>query len=330
MAATILLVDANSSNGSGWKAFLENQGYTVVEAQNGRRAIEECPLVQPDLVLLNASLPDMQGFQVCQALKADPQNRLTPVILMAETQRKSEVSPRFEAGPDDFWSKPSSRWEVLNRVQSILQLKSYIDQQAEGVLFILARSIESKNPLMTGHSERIAEYTVQFGEILGLMDDELENLRIASLLHDIGKVAVPDSILLKPGRLTPEEMKVMRQHPVVGEEICSPLKSFRQVLPAIRHHHERMDGSGYPDGLEGDAIPRAARILQLTDIYDALTTERPYRKALSLADAVQIMNTEAKEGLLDRVLLEEFLQFVSNPTPRGSGRHSMLHSYMTH
>ena len=330
MAATILLVDADSSNGSGWKAFLENQGYTVVEAPNGQRAIEECPLVQPDLVLLNASLPDMQGFQVCQALKADPHNRLTPVILMAQTPCGSEVGPRFEAGPDDFWSKPASRWEVLNRVQSILQLKSYIDQQAEGVLFILARSIESKNPLTTGHSERIAEYAVQFGEVLGLDADELENLRVASLLHDVGKVAVPDSILLKPGKLTPEEMKIMRRHPVVGEEICSPLKSFRRVLPAVRHHHERADGSGYPDGLEGDAIPIAARILQLADIYDALATDRPYRRALSVADSLQVMATEANEGLLDRALVMEFVQFAMSPSLHRAGRRSMLRSYTTH
>lgn len=329
MAATILLVDSDSLDSSGWKAFLQNQGYTVVEADNGRRALEECPVVQPDLVLLNASLPDMQGFQVCQQLKADPHNRLTPVIMMADAYRTSEGKRRDVWGPDDFWHRPASRWEVLNRIQSILQLKSYIDEQAESVLFILARNIESKNPLMNGHSERLAEYTVRFGEFLGLGEEELENLRVASLLHDIGKVAVPDSILLKPGKLDPQEMSIMRRHPVAGEEICAPLKSLRHALPAIRHHHERVDGSGYPDGLKGDAIPLAARILQLTDIYDALTMERPYRKALSPDDAMRIMNAEAGEGLLDAVLLAEFLHFIENPPARG-GRHSMLRSYLTH
>ena len=327
MAATILLVDANSLDSSGWKAFLQMQGYTVIAAESGQRAIEECPAVQPDLVLLNASLPDMQGFQVCQQLKADPHNRLMPVIIVAETYRAAGAA-RHNAGPDDFWTQPTSRWEVLNRIQSILQLKSYIDEQAEGVLYILARRVESKNPLTDGHSERIAEHTVRFGERLGLDLEELETLRIASLLHDIGKVAVPDAILLKPGKLTAEETEVMRQHPLVGEEICSPLKSFRHALPAIRHHHERMDGSGYPDGLHGDAIPLAARILQLTDIYDALTMDRPYRKALSAKDAVGIMNAEAEGGLLDGALLAEFLQFLASPAPRR--RQSMLRSYMTH
>lgn len=327
MAATILLVDADSLDSSGWKAFLQTQGYTVIEAESGQRAIKECPAVQPDLVLLNASLPDMQGFQVCQQLKADPHNRLMPVIMVAETYRAAEAA-RHNAGPDDFWTRPASRWEVLNRIQSILQFKSYIDEQAEGVLYILARRVESKNPLTDGHSERIAEHTIRFGERLGLNPEELETLRIASLLHDIGKVAVPDAILLKPGKLTAEETEVMRRHPVVGEEICSPLKSFRHALPAIRHHHERMDGSGYPDGLHGDAIPLAARILQLTDIYDALTMDRPYRMALSTKDAVAIMSAEAEDGLLDRALLAEFLQFLESPAPQR--RQSMLRSYMTH
>lgn len=328
MAATILLVDAGSLDSSGWKAFLQTQGYKVIEAESGKRAIEECPAVQPDLVLLNAALPDMQGFQVCQQLKADPHNRLTPVIIVAETYRLPEAAHWHDAGPDDFWTRPASRWEVLNRIQSILQLKSYIDEQAEGVLYILARCVESKNPLTDGHSERIAEHTVRFGESLGLDQEELETLRIASLLHDIGKVAVPDAILLKPGKLSAEETEVMRQHPVVGEEICSPLKSFRHALPAIRHHHERMDGSGYPDGLKGEAIPLSARILQLTDIFDALTMDRPYRKALSATDAVRIMHAEAEEGLLDGALLAEFLQSLANPAPRR--RQSMLRSYMVH
>jgi len=315
MAATIMLVDADAGNSSDWKGFLQNQGYSVVEVESGRAALLRCPQVKPDLVLLNSSLPDMQGFQVCQRLKADPLNRLTPVIMVVRTPGPFEASQAFRAGADDFWSRPTSRWEALSRVDAILQLKSYIDQQAEDVLFSLARSVELKNPVTTGHSERLAEYAVGFGEHLGLISEELKILGDGSLLHDIGKVAVPDNILMKPAKLSPEELVIMRRHPIVGEEICAPLKSFRHLLPLIRHHHERPDGSGYPDGLRGDSIPLSAQILQLADIYDALTTNRPYRKELSTPNALAIMQSEARAGQLSRSLLSEFSVFVSIFTP---------------
>lgn len=328
MAATILLVDSDAINSSDWKAFLQEQGYKVVEARYGRTAIEQCPVLQPDLVLVNTLLSDMQGFHVCQQLKADPLNRLTPVILMAHTSTSFESQRGREVGADDFWNWPASRWEALNRVQAILQLKSYIDEQAEAVLLALARSVESKHRLMCGHSERLSDYTGQFGRLLGLSEDDLESLRLGSLLHDVGKVAVPDTILLKPGRLTKEETRVVRQHPIVGESICAPLKSLRHVLPIVRCHHERANGSGYPDGLSAGAIPLTAMIVQLADIYDALTTNRPYRKALSRTDALQLMIIESNEGLLDRELVAEFSNFVETAAQAES--HSMLRSYLTH
>src|SRR5215470_139579 len=298
MAATIMLVDADAANSSEWKAFLQGQGYIVIGVETGRTAIQRCPEVKPDLVLLNYSLPDIPAFQVCKRLKADPLNRLTPVIMFMPSSEPHEGSKAFQAGADDFWSRPTSRWEALNRVETIIQLKTYIDQQAEEVLFALARSIELKFPPMSGHSERLAECAVRFGEHLGLSADELRVLYAGSLLHDIGKVAVPDSILLKPEGLSPDEMQIMKRHPVVGEEICAPLKSFRHLLPLIRHHHERPDGSGYPDGLMGDSIPLSAQILQIADIFDALTTDRPYRKELNVETAMAVIHREASHGQL--------------------------------
>jgi len=317
MAATIMLVDADALHSSDLKRFLQNQGYMVVGVETGRTAIERCPEVKPDLVLLNSVLPDISGLQVCKRLKADPMNRLMPVIMVAQdSDAEPFVANRaYQSGADDFWNRPASRWEALNRVETILQLKSYIDQQAEEVLFTLARSIESKTAMMTGHSERLCEYTVQFGEHLGLRTDELAVLRVGSLLHDIGKVAVPDSIVLKPEKLSAQEMRIMQQHPVVGEEICAPLRSFRHVLPLIRHHHERADGSGYPDGLKGDEIPLPAQILQMADIFDALTTDRPYRKELPVNAAMAIMHREANQGLLNAKLFREFSIFVWSTRP---------------
>ncbi len=144
------------------------------------------------------------------------------------------------------------------------------------------------------------------GQSLGLSEEGIHALRIGGVVHDVGKVTVPNDILLKPGRLAREEMKILREHPVVGERICAPLKSFRHVLPIIRHHHERMDGSGYPDGLRNDRIPLTARILQTVDIYDALTTKRPYRKAFSSEHALAVMHKEAKRGWRDDALIKEF------------------------
>src|SRR6266478_3170075 len=281
MPATILVVDADSLNRADWEALLQNHGYKVFIAESGKAAVEACSRLQPDLVLLDGSLPDLDGIEVCRRLKSEPLTRLTPVVLMLPAGSSSDIAKAKEAGVDDFWGRPGSRWEALSRVQSLLHLKSYIDQQTESVIMSLARSIESKDPLTEGHSERVLKYAVQLGERLDLSEDDLAALRLASLVHDIGKVAVPDSVLFKPGLLSADEMAVMRQHPVVGENICAPLKSFREALPIIRHHHERLDGSGYPDGLAGEQILAGARILQIADIYDALTTDRPYRKALS-------------------------------------------------
>lgn len=328
MPATILLVNADEPNSADWKTFLQGQGYEVFEARNGRTALEDCPRLQPDLVLLHASLPDISGFEVCRQLKADPLNRLTPVVLIMPFSGHPDLSCRRDAGADDFWDKPASRWEVLNRVQSILQLKSCIEKQAEAVLLSLALSIESKDRMTAGHSERIAQYAAQLGDILGLSEEDLNVLRVASLVHDIGKVAVPDSILFKPDRLNSDEAVVMRRHPVVGESICAPMKSFRHVLPIIRHHHERMNGSGYPDGLEGESIPLLARILQIADIYDALTTDRPYRRALSPECAMAVLFQEASGGLLDQALVTHFSHISRSIVPGRSRPRSMLADYM--
>jgi putative two-component system response regulator len=213
--------------------------------------------------------------------------------------------------------------------RAILRLNCNIDRQSEAVVLSLGRSIESKDPLIQGHSLRLVEYTTLLGKRVGLGEEDLAALRVGSLIHDIGKVAVPDGILLKPGPLTAGERIIMDQHPIVGESICAPLESLRNALPIIRHHHERMDGSGYPDGLCGDEIPLLARILQVADIYDALTSNRPYRKALSPEEALAELSKEADSGWIDGLLVEQFKQLIQEVCEPLSRDRSMTVDYFS-
>ena len=279
----------------------------------GERALDLCAHLRPDLVLIDDFLPDVPGSEVCRRLKEDPRNRLTPVVLITAFSDPGGASRAQETGADDIWGPRPSRWEALTRVQSLLQLKSYIDEEAEAVLALLTRSVEVRDPYTRGHCERVSSLAVKFGKKIGLNGEQLEALHVAGMVHDIGKVMVPDAVLMKPGRLNFEEMKIIREHPAEGERICSPLKSLRRALPIIRHHHERLDGSGYPDGLRGDEIPLAARVLQIVDVYDALTTHRPYRAALSVQQALTTMSEEADAGQLDADLVKIFLTFAIAP-----------------
>ena len=314
ITGTILVADDQAMNRELLEELLSTQGFKVITAPDGAAAVEELTRTQVDLVLLDVMMPLLNGFEVCEKIKSNPETYLIPVVLITALSDKQDRIEGIKAGADDFLTRPVDRAELLARVQSLLKLKFRTDEleRAESVLFSLARSIEGKDPHTHGHCERLSEYSTRLGEYLGLPEDQITALRRGGVVHDIGKVAVPDAILLKPGRLTEEEWKVMREHPTVGERICAPLKSFRLVLPIIRHHHEKYDGSGYPDGLRGDAIPVAARVLQIVDVYDALTNERPYKKAFSTADALQTMKEEVAKGWWDPQIFDQFNQLVTS------------------
>jgi cyclic di-GMP phosphodiesterase len=303
----ILVADDNEANRELLSALLSAEGYQVVCAANGLQALEQVNSGSIDLALLDVVMPRPTGFEVCQAMKSKPETRLIPVVLLTSLNSDSDRIHGIMCGADDFLSRPVNKHELLARVLSLLRLKHFTDEldNAETVLFSLALSIEAKDPYTEGHCDRLSKYSVALAEKLGLPDHLRVALRRGGLIHDIGKLAVPEHILLKPGPLTPEERKIMEQHTIEGERICSPLRSFRNVLPIIRHHHEKQDGSGYPDGLKGEQIPLTARILQVTDIYDALTTDRPYRKALPIEKALAIMREEVKRGWWDGSLVEE-------------------------
>lgn len=312
--AIILVADDNAANRELLDELLTAVGYRVITVGDGEQAIAVMKKDPVDLALLDVMMPRFNGFEVCEFIKSNPETDLVPVILVTSLADQDARIRGIKSGADDFLSRPIDQAELLARVRALLKLKMRTDEleRAESVLFTLARSIEGKDPYTHGHCERLAEYSARLGLGLALPDNQITALRRAGVVHDIGKVAVPDAILLKPTRLSPEEWKVMHEHPVVGERICAPLKSFRLVLPIIRHHHERCDGSGYPDGLRGEAIPVTARILQIVDVYDALTTERPYKRAFSSQEAIQTMKQEVANGWWDGTILERFERLLKD------------------
>ena len=312
MPSTILIADDDESSLTGLEGLLSLEGYNVVTARDGEMALAEFRRVQPDLLLLDVNMPKLLGTEVCRRIKSNPETLLVPVVLITGLSATQDRVEGIEAGADDFLSKPVRGDQLIARVRSLLRLKAFTDEleRAEAVIFALARSIEGKDPYTQGHCERLADYSARLGEHMGLPVEEIKALRRAGIVHDIGKVAVPDSILLKPSRLSRSEQKILRLHPVVGERICASLKSFQLVLPIIRHHHEKMDGSGYPDGLRGKQIPLTVRILQIVDVYDALSTQRPYKPALSTDAALDVMKNEVKKGWWDPEVLAAFEELI--------------------
>ncbi|MEM7771304.1 MAG: two-component system response regulator [Cyanobacteria bacterium P01_A01_bin.37] len=308
----ILVVDDHPSSRMTAVALLSVEGYDVAEAESGLIALDNVLHLAPDLILLDVMMPGMDGFEVCRQLKKDEHTRLIPVIFITALNDRRSRLRGIEAGGDDFLTKPFDQLELSARVKSLVQQKRLNEDldHAEQALLSIARTIESRDPNTGDHCERLVQRGESFGKFLKLPRSAIRNLMWGGYLHDIGKVGIPDSILLKRGRLTPEEWVIMRKHVVIGEEICKPLRTMRGVLPIIRHHHERWDGSGYPDGLVGDSIPYLAQIFQIIDIYDALTSERPYKAAFTPEDSIQIIQEETEKGWRNPELTRQFSEFI--------------------
>jgi len=308
----VLVVDDEETIRHALERMLKREDLEVTTAADGEAGLVAFDKIKPDLVLLDIMMPKLNGLQVCERIKSTPEGQLIPVIILTSSSSVENRIRGTETGADDFLSKPFERFELVTRVKSLLRIKRYIDEldRAETVLCALARAIEGKDPYTEGHCERLAVGAEALGRRLGMPDEEVVALSRSGILHDIGKVAVPDAILLKKGPLTDQEAAIMREHPVVGERICSGLKSFRLVLPIIRHHHEKANGTGYPDGLRGDEVPRTARVLQIIDVYDALRTSRPYKEAFSLEMTLRIMQEEVEKGWWDPEIFGEFRELL--------------------
>jgi putative two-component system response regulator len=311
----VLVADDTESIRLLYRKLLATDGHEVIAVADGVAALAAVRENHPDVVLLDVTMPELDGLEVCRRLKADPATRFTPVVLVTGLSDLQDRIRGIEAGADEFLSKPVHPMELRARVGSLTRMKHLLDalDSAETAFMTLALTIEARDPMTNGHCERLAGHAVALGKALGLDEADLQALHHGGYLHDVGKVGIPDAVLLKPGPLTTAEFALMKKHPDIGDSLCAPLQSLRTVRPIIRCHHERLDGSGYPQGFRGDAVPLLAQIVAIADVFDALTSQRPYRLALSPEDAARILLQEVAQGKFAPAHVETFLDMVGVP-----------------
>ena len=309
-APTILIVDDIELNRRLLKAMLKTAAYRILEAARPSAALSILEREKVDLVVVDLVMPEMSGPEFCHLLKSERRTQLIPILMTTSVQGTENEVAGIESGADEFLIKPLQPAVARTRIRAMLRNKALTDslEEAETILFALAQAVERRDRYTGMHCERLTTYGLALGQALGLPRQEQLALYRGSYLHDIGKIGIPDGILFKRGLLTDEEWQTMRLHTIRGEDICKPMKTLAPVLPIIRSHHERWDGSGYPDGLGGEDIPLLARILQVADIYDALTTARPYKPAFSHQHAIEIMIEEARRGWRDPELVPLFAE----------------------
>ena len=308
-AAKVLVVDDMPANVELLRRMLTREGYEVVTASDGEHALQMIQHTQPDLVLMDVLMPKLSGYEVCYRIKQNAVTRLTPVVLITALQDRDNRIQGINAGADDFLTKPVDEHELKARVRSLVRLKRYTDDldSAESVIISLALVIEARDAYTEGHCQRLAAYATALGTALELDPEQIAALHRGGYLHDIGKIGIPDSVLLKADRLSHSEYEQMKTHPIIGDRLCGEMRSLRHVRPIVRHHHERLDGSGYPDGLKGDAIPLLAQIMGIVDVYDAITSGRPYKPAASAEQAFGELMDEVNQGWRRRDLVEAFI-----------------------
>ena len=313
---TILIVDDVDLNRHLMRAILKTSNYRILEAKRPSAALAQLEREKVDLVVVDLVMPGMSGPDFCRRLKSDKCTQLIPILMTTSVQGADNEITGLDSGADEFLLKPLQPAVVRTRIKAMLRNKALTDslEEAETILFALAQSVEQRDKYTGLHCERLAAYGVALGQALGLPKQDQLALYRGGYLHDIGKIAIPDAILFKRGLLTDDEWKIMREHTIRGEEICRPMKTLGVVLPIIRSHHERWDGSGYPDGMRGEEIPLVARILQVADIYDALTTARSYKPAFSHEDAIQVMVDEVSRGWRDPELVPLFAEVILRDT----------------
>lgn len=327
--ATILLGDGLARNPAFGRIMNAGNAFRFLKADTAPQLMDMLDRTPVDLVIVPGARSKHPWLDCCRRIKAQRRTELLPVLVVTESGVESQIEA-LGAGADDFLPEPVHTDLALARIRTLLRQKATVDrlEQTEVILFSLARAVEHRDQTTGSHCDRLGLLSLALGVAVGLGQDDLQALYRGGYLHDIGKVGIPDRILYKPGPLDEEEWEIMRTHPLRGEDICKPLRSLERVLPIIRNHHERWDGSGYPDGLKGKNIPLLARILQFADIYDALTNSRPYKKAISHDEALTIMLGETEQGWRDPELMRIFAEMHREPADNGPWReaHAMQNS----
>jgi putative two-component system response regulator len=309
----VLVVDDDKNNFILAKAVLSKHGYQIEGAFSGPEALQKIKEKSYDVILLDVMMPKMDGFEVCRLIKSDETTRLIPVIIVTALNEREDKIQGIEAGCDDFITKPFDFTELAVRVKALAKVKRLNDDldKAEAAILSLARAVEAKDDATGKHCDRLIDLTNKFGNFLKLSGMDIKILERVSILHDVGKIGIPDSVLLKPGKLTDAEWKIMQRHPIISEEICKPLRSLKGVCAVIRSHHEYWNGSGYPNGLKQNDIPYLSRVFQILDAFDAITSERPYKKAIPIKEAIKILKDEAASGKWEAKLIDQFVEFIS-------------------
>lgn len=304
--ARVLVVDDEEPNRRLIRNCLAPAGYAIAEASSADEALSAIRQRVPDLILLDVMMPGTDGYQVARQLKTDPLTKLVPIVMVTALDQLEDKIKAIDLGADDYLVKPVRLPELRARVRSLVALKRYTDdlEHASKVVQSMALAVERRDAHTGNHCKRLGHYAGTVGSILRLDDEALSRLRLGGVLHDVGKIGISDLILNKPGKLTPEERTLIEQHPIIGDELCRPMQTLLSVLPLIRHHHEKLDGSGYPDGLKGSDISIEVRIITVVDVYDALATDRPYKKAFPRETCFEILRDGVTKGWWDGDVVE--------------------------
>lgn len=326
MGSLVLIVDDEYIGRETLQSVLEGEGYALEMAENGFQAIEKAKQLLPDVILLDVMMPGMTGFEVCQRIRSDPQIAEIPIIILTALDDRESLLNALKAGADDFISKPFDRYELrarllgitrLNRYQKLLQERAKLREANaqllnayEATIEGLSNALDLRDRETEGHSRRVTEVTVKLAQALKFNEEEIIHIRRGALLHDIGKIGIPDSILHKPASLSEEEWTNMRKHPQFAYDMLSPIEYLRPALAIPYSHHEKWDGTGYPRGLKGEVIPLAARIFAVVDVWDALTSDRPYRKAWSTEEATQYIKDQSGAHF-DPQVVNVFLNMIA-------------------
>jgi putative two-component system response regulator len=308
----VLIVDDDESMSRLLARLLVRDGHVVTTVADGARALAAIAVEPPDVILLDVVLPGLDGFAICRQIKNDPATRLTPVILITGLADRDSKISGLAAGADDFLAKPVDSQELMARVRSLARVKRYTDDldSAASIIMAFGVMVEVRAGFTEGHCHRMANYATALGRRAGLASEDLQSLYRGGFLHDIGMLAIPDSVLRRQGPLAREERDLVKSHTIVGDGLCRKLRSLHGVRPIVRHHHEHLDGSGYPDGLRGDQIPIVAQIIGLVDVYDAITTDKPYQHVQSVDEALSVLRLQVERGWRDPELVAHFTRIV--------------------